>query len=175
MARWCNTWYECWVNKGVFNSKKIWLTNFIFDFIFKSDDHLFSPLHWAAKEGHLYLIQMLLNKGARIDARNMGDDTALHLAAAHGHLDCVKYLLKHNPDVDAQNEHGNTPLHYACFWGFQSVAEELIRNNASVSMCNKDNETPIDKCRSELHEKLLRLAQEMNQNLETKTFFKVIY
>ena len=146
----------------------------ILSYIRNRDDHGFSPLHWAAKEGHLYIIQMLLNKGARVNATNMGDDTALHLAAAHGHRDCVQYIIKHNGDVNAQNEHGNTPLHYACFWNYQSIAELLIEHNSSVTICNKDNETPIDKCNgAELHEKLLRLAQEMNQDLQSKTFYKV--
>lgn len=30
---------------------------------------------------------MLIQRGARINATNMGDDTALHLAASHGHRD----------------------------------------------------------------------------------------
>lgn len=34
-------------------------------------------------------IEMLLVRGARINATNMGDDTALHLSAAHGHRDIV--------------------------------------------------------------------------------------
>lgn len=54
---------------------------------------------------------MLLNKGARVNATNLGDDTALHLAAAHGHRECVAYIIKHNANVNAQNAHGNTPLH----------------------------------------------------------------
>lgn len=32
---------------------------------------------------------MLIARGARINATNMGDDTALHLAASHGHRDIV--------------------------------------------------------------------------------------
>lgn len=117
---------------------------------------------------------MLLNKGAKVNATNMGDDTALHLAVAHGHLDCVKYILKHDADVNAQNEHGNTPLHYALFWNYQSIADLLIKNDAAVAICNKNNETPIDKCKDgETHERFLRLAQEMNQDLQSKTLFKV--
>ena len=34
-------------------------------------------------------MEMLLTRGARINATNMGDDTALHLAASHGHRDIV--------------------------------------------------------------------------------------
>lgn len=54
-----------------------------------SDDHAFSLLHWAAKEGHVSIAEMLLSRGARVNATNMGDDTSLHLAAAHGHRPIV--------------------------------------------------------------------------------------
>lgn len=53
------------------------------------DDHGFSPLHWAAKEGHLKIVEMLVQRGARINSTNRGDDTPLHLAAAHGHHEIV--------------------------------------------------------------------------------------
>lgn len=54
-----------------------------------SDDHAFSLLHWAAKEGHVAIADLLLSRGARVNATNMGDDTSLHLAAAHGHREIV--------------------------------------------------------------------------------------
>lgn len=57
-----------------------------------SDDHGFSPLHWCAKEGHTKLVEMLLQRGARVNAVNMGDDIPLHLAAAHGHFDIVQIV-----------------------------------------------------------------------------------
>lgn len=57
--------------------------------LFFSDDHGFSPLHWLAKEGHTKLVEMLLQRGARVNATNMGDDIPLHLAVAHGHLEIV--------------------------------------------------------------------------------------
>ena len=53
------------------------------------DDHRFSLLHWAAREGRTSITDMLIQRGARINATNMGDDTALHLAASHGHRDIV--------------------------------------------------------------------------------------
>lgn len=58
-------------------------------FVYFRDDHGFSPLHWAAKEGHTKLVELLLSRGARVNATNRGDDTPLHLAAAHGHHDIV--------------------------------------------------------------------------------------
>lgn len=54
-----------------------------------SDDHGFSLLHWAAKEGHLGIVEMLVTRGARVNPTNLGDDIPLHLASAHGHRDVV--------------------------------------------------------------------------------------
>ena len=60
------------------------------------DDHQFSPLHWAAKGGHLKILEMLISRGARVHTTNMGDDTPLHLACAHGHRQsCHKYNISY--------------------------------------------------------------------------------
>jgi len=66
------------------------MSNILFHFF--SDDHGFSPLHWVAKEGHAKLVETLLQRGARVNATNMGDDIPLHLAAAHGHRDVVQMV-----------------------------------------------------------------------------------
>ena len=63
-------------------------TNFHILMLF-SDDHGFSLLHWAAKEGHYNISETLVHRGARVNATNIGDDTPLHLASAHGHRDIV--------------------------------------------------------------------------------------
>ena len=57
-----------------------------------SDDHGFSPLHWCCKEGHTKLAELLVSRGARINATNRGDDTPLHLASAHGHKNIVQLV-----------------------------------------------------------------------------------
>lgn len=74
----------------------------------------------------MHIVEMLLSRGSRVNATNMGDDTALHLAAAHGHREVVHRLLGKKADVNAVNEHGCTPLHYACFWGFELIAEVCL-------------------------------------------------
>lgn len=61
-------------------------------FIYR-DDHGFSPLHWCCKEGHLKLAELLVSRGARINATNRGDDTPLHLASAHGHKEIVQLVM----------------------------------------------------------------------------------
>lgn len=55
----------------------------------RRDDHGFSPLHWACREGRSSVVDMLIMRGARINVMNRGDDTPLHLASSHGHRDIV--------------------------------------------------------------------------------------
>ncbi|ESN94756.1 hypothetical protein HELRODRAFT_115085 [Helobdella robusta] len=144
---------------------RIWLDNTEND-LNQGDGHGFSLLHWACMEGKTNIVEMLLNRGVRVNATNMGDDTALHLAAAHGHLDIVLMLLQSKANVSVANEHGNTPLHYACFWNFERVAEELVKNNAPVNIENKFGETPLDKAKISLAHELAERARSMGQDMQ---------
>ncbi|XP_054149754.1 integrin-linked protein kinase isoform X3 [Melozone crissalis] len=111
---------------------RLWLDNTEND-LNQGDDHGFSPLHWACREGRSNVVDMLIMRGARINVMNRGDDTPLHLAASHGHRDIVQKLMQFKADINAVNEHGNTPLHYACFWGHEQVAESVLRSWARAS------------------------------------------
>uniref|UniRef100_A0A7N5KD39 Scaffold protein ILK n=1 Tax=Ailuropoda melanoleuca TaxID=9646 RepID=A0A7N5KD39_AILME len=136
---------------------RLWLDNTEND-LNQGDDHGFSPLHWACREGRSAVVEMLIMRGARINVMNRGDDTPLHLAASHGHRDIVQKLLQYKADINAVNEHGNVPLHYACFWGQDQVAEDLVANGALVSICNKYGEMPVDKAKAPLRELLRGLS-----------------
>lgn len=61
---------------------RLWLDNTEND-LNQGDDHGFSPLHWACREGRSAVVEMLIMRGARINVMNRGDDTPLHLAASH--------------------------------------------------------------------------------------------
>lgn len=160
-----------WCREGETLQVRIWLDDTKND-ANQGDDHGFSPLHWACFSGKTTIVDMLLNRGARINATNMGDDTALHLAASHNHLDCVRLLLKNKADVNALNEHGNTPLHYACFWGYQVIAEELLNYGAQANVSNINNLSPLDICHRSALEPVKQLAMALNQDLTRKVSYK---
>lgn len=143
---------------------KIWLDDTEHD-PNEGDDHGFSPLHWAAKCGHVGIVELLVQRGAKVTATNMGDDTPLHLAAAHGHRPIVQLMIRHSADVNAVNEHGNTPLHYACFWGYHQVADDLIYAGAQVTIANRFDKVPLDYCKESLEKRLSQLAVSTGQEL----------
>ncbi|KAK2828673.1 hypothetical protein Q5P01_019707 [Channa striata] len=149
---------------------RLWLDNTEND-LNLGDDHGFSPLHWACREGRSGVVDMLIMRGARINVMNRGDDTPLHLASSHGHRDIVSKLMQCKADPNAVNEHGNTPLHYACFWGQDEVAEDLVASGAQVSVCNRYGQTPLDKAKPHLRQLLQEKAEKMGQNM-TKVPYK---
>jgi hypothetical protein len=52
-----------------------------------------SPLHIAAKFGHLHLVEFFLNKGANVEARDKMLKTPLHYACEMSHILVVKMLI----------------------------------------------------------------------------------
>ncbi|CAH8554461.1 unnamed protein product [Heterobilharzia americana] len=160
------------VREGNLHEVKLWLDDIEND-VNQGDEHRFSLLHWAAREGQRNIVDLLVIRGARINATNMGDDTALHLAAAHGHFDVVHYLLNsHRLYVDSANEHGNTALHYACFWNHLEIAEYLIKNGASLMQENKYGETPLELIRPRAAALIAPLAQALGHDLSHRRPFR---
>jgi hypothetical protein len=64
----------------------------------------FTPLHWAAREGHARAAAMLIAYKANKNADCGHGWSPLHLAAREGHLDVVKLLVEHGAKVDAKTE-----------------------------------------------------------------------
>ena len=73
-----------------------------------------SPLHIAAGEGQLQMVEFLLHKGARVDSRDKLLRTPLHLACQAGHIVVVKLLLENNADPYEKDNSGRTAMHYSC-------------------------------------------------------------
>ncbi|OQR82320.1 ankyrin repeat protein [Achlya hypogyna] len=69
-----------------------------------------TPLHEAAKNGHLEVCQALISAGADMNARNKDGSTPLHKAAKNGHLDVVKELLAAGANPQLVNKNGDKPF-----------------------------------------------------------------
>jgi len=75
---------------------------------------------WACEFGRANVVDLLLRRGVKIDARlKHNGQTGLHWAAHGGHVDTVKLLLEFRAPVDARDtSFDGTPLAWALYgWG----------------------------------------------------------
>jgi hypothetical protein len=84
-----------------------------------------TPLHYAATNGHVAIMQMLLDENAYIDAESPNGTTPLMMAAMYGSPAAVKLLLESGADPTPKNQLGLTALDFANR-GNRKDAAELI-------------------------------------------------
>ena len=72
-----------------------------------------TPLHYAATNGHLATMDLLLEEHAYIDAASPNGTTPLMMAAHYGTAEAVKLLLADGADPALRNEQGLTAIDFA--------------------------------------------------------------
>ncbi|KAJ3028670.1 UNVERIFIED_CONTAM: hypothetical protein HDU68_001153 [Siphonaria sp. JEL0065] len=102
-----------------------------------------SPLHVAARYGHLALTRWLVEKGASMTARDNKLYTPMHLAASYGHSDIVDYLLDQNVDLEPLNIYNFNPLHSAVDNDCLEATRLLIKRGAAMNVPDVDGRTPL--------------------------------
>ena len=86
------------------------------------DPSLKTGLHFAAREGHIALVEVLIQKGFNVNARDRTLKTPLHYACLQGHETVADVLLKNKADIMAKDSSGRTAFHFACC----SISSRLI-------------------------------------------------
>lgn len=84
-----------------------------------------APLHYAATNGHLEVVQYLISKEVDVDAQSPSDTTPLMLAARYGHIKVVKYLLDHEADLSLHNTQDLTAIDFALMNNQKEIADGL--------------------------------------------------
>lgn len=72
-----------------------------------------TPLHYAATNSHLPVMQLLLDQHAYIDAASPNGTTPLMMAAMYGNASAVKLLLESGADPTLKNDLGLSAIDFA--------------------------------------------------------------
>jgi serine/threonine-protein phosphatase 6 regulatory ankyrin repeat subunit A/serine/threonine-protein phosphatase 6 regulatory ankyrin repeat subunit B len=106
------------------------------------DDEDATPVMLACEEGHLEVVQMLLEatEGQGLEDRDRNGWTALHLAAAAGHKDVVAFLLSKGADATTKGAMQETPLMKACAWGKGGVVQLLLKHTRGQGLSERNSE-----------------------------------
>ena len=95
-----------------------------------------TPLQLAVSRGVAAAVDVLLERGAAIDATIPGfERTVLHLAAASGQTEVVRTLLEGGADRSAGDSRGKTALALAADYGHAEVAALLAGEKKAPKVC----------------------------------------
>jgi len=91
-----------------------------------------SALHVAAHCGSAKMTRLLLDYGARVDAREGWDETPLHIAARCGSTEVCSVLLEDGADINAVNADDWTPLLVAGKAEQEATCKLLLEHGAGA-------------------------------------------
>ena len=99
----------------------------------QTDEEARTGLHYAAMNGNLTIIAILIKASAKLDAKDKLGNTALHLAADRNQVEAARLLLDVGAPVDAENKNGMTPLMMAANRGNIDIVLALLAKGASIT------------------------------------------
>jgi hypothetical protein len=65
-----------------------------------------TPIHIAAQNGHIDLLNFLIERKADVNAKNGKGNSPIHMAISYDYYDCVKALVEAGGDINAVNAAG---------------------------------------------------------------------
>ena len=104
----------------------------------QTDEDNQTALMWAAKLGHLEIVNALLDGKADPNKTDKGGRTALMLTATRGHVNIAKALLDFGAYVNATDKGGRTALTIAASADQAEIYRVLLNGGADLSAVRYD-------------------------------------
>ena len=123
-----------------------------------------TALMFAAREGHIDIVRLLLDRGANINAINDYERTALMWAANTGHTDVVRLLLDRGANINAVDGDGDTALMSASESGHTYTVRLLLDRGANINAINGNGDTVLIGAAKIGHADTVRLLLKMGAN-----------
>ncbi|KAL6354208.1 hypothetical protein LRP88_12542 [Fusarium phalaenopsidis] len=125
------------------------------------------PLIHAVNSGKREIVEMLLEKGAKVDAKlEYGDfqATPLIIAAQRDYQDLVKLLIEREAGVDTDVWEGSTALHYAIGGDNLEMVKFLVDSGANTGQTQSGEWSALHKCyaKADCMKALLEAGADLN-------------
>ncbi len=113
-------------------------------------------LHMASFGGNAANTELLIRKGAVIDARagSKFRNTPLQAALLTGQHATAKILLDHRADVLIRQSKGFTPMHEAALLGRNDLVQLLLDHGAEINSVADNGQTPLAEAMRGKHDEL---------------------
>lgn len=102
-----------------------------------------TPLYNACRSGWGDIVELMINRGADVDAKSYGETPLLKVAGRKvNDVALAKILLANGADVNVQDTQGNTPLYHAIMNKNGKMIKLLLDNGADMYIRNKRGDSP---------------------------------
>lgn len=126
----------------------------------KTDGNGWTPLHYAAREGHEAIVRLLMQqRHVEINSRDSNNQSPLLIAAEHGHEAVVRLLISDDEiDVDSRDSDYRTPLLLAAKCGRDAVVKLLLQQkNVDVNVLGIADTSPLSEAADYGHVGVVKL------------------
>lgn len=101
-------------------------------------------LHWAALNGDLDIVKILLTNGADPYAQRTDGATPFLNACQSGCFKTFQQFSKYYHDYDIKDFDGFTPLHFAMFGGGIDIIKDILSSGADPNVPDVDGYRPVN-------------------------------
>jgi hypothetical protein len=119
-----------------------------------------TPMHAAARAGHVDILSLLLELGADVGGRGDHGLTPLHRASGSGRVEAARFLVERGADIKARDNLGRTSLHFAVFARDSQPVRLLLEHGADVNALDDTGRTPSDIAREYNRQETLAFLSE---------------
>lgn len=127
-----------------------------------------TALMWAATEGYLEIVELLLARGANVNAKNAANYTALMFAAEGDRRNIVALLLDQPLDsIHDRNHYEETVLMTLARRGQTDLVQRLVGLGAEINARNKIGDTALYLAADNGHSYTVKALAELGAEVNT--------
>lgn len=123
-------------------------------------------LHFAAWDGLIEIVQVLLDAGADVNLQDATGSTALNQAVFAGKKEVAMLLLERGADVNLKEDSGWTSLHWAVKSNDPKLINTVVKRGAKLNAKTDDGLTPLGIAIRDKHEKAEKLLRQLEARTE---------
>lgn len=102
-----------------------------------------TALHFAIYLEKKNIVELLLKKGAKVNAINEYKQTPLHYTFYKNNLELARLLLNHGANINCRNVWGVTPFSQVVRKGYLKGIQFLIKRGADINLQNNHGKSPL--------------------------------